>query len=154
VERECIAIRFSETLKRHICVDTKNHKKIFEFLEKQEEQFQDIADQILEQKHPYFRGYKKLKYNYKKTTEMRFNVGRGNEILYCQETINKHGQLCVVMSKYWGKKSSDEIDKKIKAFIDPIEDDYVYTIDYTELEKQQERERLEKDKLEKKQNGQ
>lgn len=137
MKRNCIAIRFSTTLHRHVCVDEKSFKEIVKFLKKEEDDFQDIVDQILEQKDPHFRFYIKLKYGYKKTAEMRFNVGRGNERIYCHETINKYGQLCVVMSKFWGKKSSDNIDKKIKAFIKPIED-YVYSIDYTQIEEEDE----------------
>ncbi|MDP9047841.1 MAG: hypothetical protein M3N14_06875 [Bacteroidota bacterium] len=132
MKRECIAIRSSDTLNRHICVDTKGAKDILKFLKTEQEDFQDIVDQILEQPNPRFRFYIKLKYGYNNVSEMRFNVGRKNERIYCHETTNKHGQLCVVMSKFWGKKTSEGIDKKIKPVIDSIER-YVYNIDYKDL---------------------
>jgi len=102
------------------------------FLSNEVDAFQNIADRILEQPHPYFKHYCKLRYGYKNTSEMRFNVGKKNERIYCHEMLNKHGELCVIMSRFFGKKTSEGIDKKIKPIINAVED-YEYKINYNGL---------------------
>jgi hypothetical protein len=133
VKRKCTAIAFSDTFNRHLCVDDKEQNAVFKFLAKNKSQFKTLTDRILEQRFPYYTNYKKLKYGYSNVSEMRFNVGSGNERIYCYETTNKFGELCVIMSRFYGKKTTDAIDKKIRPVLDAVEN-YGYEINYSEDE--------------------
>ena len=113
-----------------MCIDAENAEEIADFLEdkKVRDKFDYIVNRILEQPHIHYEGgYEKLQ-SFKDMSEFRIFPNGMNARIYCKEVLANEGNFYVIAAKFVPKKK--DFDKKLIAFIKPIED---YTYDTKEL---------------------
>ncbi len=83
-----------------------------------------IVDRILNKRFIYYDDYVKIDND---ISEIRIFPNGMNARLYCKEVKTSNGYYYMIAAKFLRKKSSQEINKQLRQFIEPIKS-YEYEI--------------------------